>query len=155
MSEFAPEYSKKERFVIIIKHLIWVVPLMLATQYLFFPWFERFVPNSHCYKYGWVTGTDIVFYGLFVGLPLLFALLLLLMEGSRVVKIIQLGQSPLPGEKVFKATKYTYGYRAKIKPFILFLVVMFFLGLSIKGVFSAKQVTNNIDLSKMAKCSVN
>jgi len=51
-----------------------------------------------------------MFYGLFVGLPLTFALLILLIllfEGARAVTMIRLGQSPLLNEKVFKPTQYS------------------------------------------------
>lgn len=152
MNEFAPEYSKKERVILLFKHMAWAVPLFAITKYVFFPWFEAYAENAHCYRYGDITGTQVVFYGLFVGLPLLSAILLFLLEGSNSIKIIRLGQSPLPGEKVFKPTKYRYGFRAKLKPFFLFLCIAFFVCLSIKGLYSANQIINLVNPKELPAC---
>jgi len=152
MNEYAPEYSKRERVVLLLKHIAWVIPLFAITKYQFFPWFKVYAENAHCYRYGNLTGTALVFYGLFVGLPLLFATVLLLLEGANSIKIIRLGQSPLPGKKVFKPTKYTYGFRAKLKPYVLFLCIAFFIGLAIKGVYSADQTISMINPQELPAC---
>lgn len=152
MNEFAPEYSKKERAILLLKHMAWAIPLFAITKYHFLPWFEVYAENAHCYRYGNITGTDLVFYGLFVGLPLLFAIALFLLEGTNSIKIIRLGQSPLPGKKVFKPTKYTYGFRAKLKPFFLIISMVFFVGLAIKGVYSASQTIDMVNSKELPKC---
>ena len=152
MNEFAPEYSKKERVILLLKHMAWAIPLFAITKYHFLPWFEVYAENAHCYRYGNITGTDLVFYGLFVGLPLLFAIALFLLEGTNSIKIIRLGQSPLPGTKVFKPTKYTYGFRAKLKPFFLIISMVFSVGLAIKGVYSASQTINMVNPKELPKC---
>lgn len=152
MNEFAPEYSKKERVILLLKHMAWAIPLFAITKYHFLPWFEVYAENAHCYRYGNITGTDLVFYGLFVGLPLLFAIALFLLEGTNSIKIIRLGQNPLPGTKVFKPTKYKYGFRAKLKPFFLIISMVFFVGLAIKGVYSASQIINMVNPKELPKC---
>lgn len=152
MNEFASEYSKKERVILLLKHMAWAIPLFAITKYHFLPWFEVYAENAHCYRYGNITGTDLVFYGLFVGLPLLFATALFFLEGTNSIKIIRLGQSPLPGKKVFRPTKYTYGFRAKLKPFFLIISMVFFVGLAIKGVYSASQTINMVNPKELPKC---
>lgn len=152
MNAFAPEYSKKERVVLLLKHMALAIPLFFIAKYQFLPWFAVYAENAHCYRYGNITGTDLVFYGLFVGLPLLFAIVLFLLEGTNSIKIIRLGQNPLPGKKVFKPTKYTYGFRAKLKPFFLFLSITFFVGLAIKGVYSASQTINMVNPKELPIC---
>lgn len=152
MSEFAPEYTKQEKLIILLKHLIWAVPLILATQYLFFPWFTEFTDQSHCYQYAGLSGTELMFYGLFVGLPLTFALVVFLLEGARSVTTIRLGQSPLPGEKVFKPTQYSYGIRARIKPIFVLLIVVFLIGFSIKGLFTVQKIIGDLDLKSLPEC---
>lgn len=155
MNEFAPEYSKREKLLFMIKHIAWTIPFIAAVNYAFFPWLRKYAANSHCYKYGEITGTEVIFYGLFVALPLVSAFLLLLFEGNRCIKIIQLGQSPLPGEKVFKPTKYTYGIRVKLKPYCFFLIVIVLLGLSINGIFSANQLIGKVNSNELPKCDIN
>ena len=152
MNEFAPEYSKKERLAILLKHMAWAIPLIVIMNFMFFPWFKVYAENAHCYKYGNISGTEVIFFGLFVGLPLLSAILVALLEGMNCIKILQYGQSPLPGEKVFRPTKYVYGVRAKLKPFLVFIIVAIFIGLSVKGVYSAKQTINSVNVKALPVC---
>src|SRR5690554_8106469 len=93
-----------------------------------------------------------MFYGLFVGLPLTFALLILLFEGARAVTIIRLGQSPLNNENVFKPSQYSYCVRARIKPIFVLLIIVFLIGLSIKGLFSAQQLVSSLDFKTLPDC---
>lgn len=118
---------------------------MQLQSFWFFPWFEDYANNAHCYNYGSFTGVHVVFYGVFVGIPLLSALLVFAVEGPRSIKVIQLGKNPLPNEKVYKSKKYSYGLKARIKPFLLFVVLLFLVGLSIRGIFWANDI---IDLPK-------
>ena len=152
MSEYAPEYSRRERVILIARHLAWLLPLFAVTKYWFFPWLDRYVGNAHCYDYGWVTGVELVYYGIFVGLPLHIVLVFLFVEGRRSYKVIRVGQNPLPGEKVFKPTKYSYGVRAKIKPYLFFMVMAFLIGLSIRGIFWANDIANRIEHENNSKC---
>jgi len=140
MNYYATEYTRKERTMFVLKHLIWVLPLFAVTKFWFLPWLEGYAEVAHCYNYGEFTGIHVVFYGLFVGLPLLSAIILFIGEGPRSIKVIQLGQSPLPNEKVFTPTKYKYGVKAKIKPYIFFAILVFLLGLSVRGVFWANDI---------------
>ena len=152
MNEFAPEYTKKEKIVLMLKHAAWAIPLFATTKYIFFPWFEVYSENAHCYIYGNITGIEVVLYGLFVGLPALSAALLFLLEGRNCINILRCGQSPLPGKKVFNPTKYVYGFRAKLKPLFLFIVMAFFIGLSVKGVYSANQIIIKVNPKELPTC---
>ncbi|WP_372635739.1 hypothetical protein [Alcanivorax jadensis] len=137
MAEWAPQYSKAERIRLLLFHAAWAVPLFLLTEFFFFPWFERYLETAHCHRYGAFNGLELVLYGLFIGLPLGLALLVLAIEGRHSFQILRLGQLPLPGEKVFRPTRYVYGHRARIKPLIFFLLVVFLCGVSVQGFFWA------------------
>lgn len=154
MNEFAPEYSKRERIAFAIKYLTLGVIVVGLVQYQFLPWLQRYIPTAHCYKYGEITGTEVVFYGLFVGLPLFGAIIMLLLEGPNCIKIIRLGQSPLPGQKVLKPTRYIYGQRAKLKSYFFLLAVLLLLGLAGKGVFWASDTASRIDPNKTLDCTM-
>lgn len=156
MSEFAPEYTKRERVALLLKHGSWILPLVVFTQFFLIPWIADYALLAQCYSYGNFTRADIILYGCFVVLPLLFALTLWLIEGQRSLNIIRLGQSPLPGEKVFRRTRYTFGWRAKIKAYLLLAVVIFLLLLAVKGIFSVKAFVFNpaaMDCAKAAPVS--
>lgn len=156
---YAPEYTTKEKWVLVCKHLAWAIPLVVIAKFWFFPWFERFSSNAHCYHFTWVgfgdfTGVHLVSYGMFVGYPLILALMLFLFEGYRNIKIIQLGQTPLPNEKVLKPTKYTYGLKAKIKSYLFFTMLLFLLGVASWGFFAAKDILSNAEKKQEVSCSV-
>lgn len=144
MNEYAPEYSKKERINFLLKHMLWALPLYIVTDFWFFDWLSEFSDNSNCYYLWGLTGTHIVFYSLFVGIPLSLLLVILALEGPRSIKIIKLGQNPLPNEKVFKKTKYKYGFKAKIQPIIIIFIVIYLLAFAVWGYMQAYNITQDI-----------
>jgi hypothetical protein len=81
-----------------------------------------------------------VFYFVFVVLPIGSALTIFAIEGRRCIKVIQVGQNPLPNEKVLRKTKYRYGARAKIQPYAVFLILLFMVGLGVRGIFWANEI---------------
>ena len=144
MNNFAPEYTKRERISLILKIVAWMIPAYLVVQFWFFDWLSEYAANAHCYQYGNINGVHLLFYGLFVFMPLSFALLLFLIEGRRSLKVMKLGQNPLPNEKVLRPTKYRYGIAAKIQPLAIFSIMIFLIGLSIWGGFQAHALTQDI-----------
>jgi hypothetical protein len=144
MREYAPEYTKRERIIYVLKLLAWVIPIALFLKLWFFEWLTEFSRNANCYNYGSINGVHLVVYGLFVIMPLSFALVLFLIEGRRSIKIIKLGQNPLPNEKVLNPTKYKYGFAAKIQPFIMLSSILCLVGISVWGGFQAYETSKNI-----------
>ncbi|WP_148271126.1 hypothetical protein [Cycloclasticus sp. P1] len=142
--EFAPEYTKKERFWLIAKSLLWFVPILSFCQLWFFDWLGEYAKVAHCYEYGPVKGTHIIIYGLFVGLPFTLAIMLFGFEGVKAIKVIKIGQFPLPGQKVFKPTKYKYGNVARVNGAIVIGALVFLLGLAAWGVGQAKEISRDI-----------
>jgi hypothetical protein len=140
MSEYAPEYTRKERLRIVAVHSAWVIPGFFVVEYWFIPWLTDYADQAHCYDYGRFTGSELLLYSVFVGLPVVTGLLVLVIEGKRSLQILRIGQSPLPGEKVFRPTKYTYGLRAKVRPFMVICMVVSLLILSLMGVSSVREI---------------
>lgn len=150
MSEYAPQYTRSERIRLLLKYSIWAGPLVLLTHFAFLPWLRGYAARAHCYDYGPVNGLQLVFYGLFVGLPALITLTLYAVEGPRSIKILRGGQSPLPGEKVFRPTKYRYGGRARIRPVLLMLIMLLLVGLALRGLFWAEEIIAKAPLDRAA-----
>ena len=144
MSVYAPEYTKSERIRIALKLLAWTLPIFLGAKVWFFDWLAEFAKNANCYNYANINGVHFVFYGLFVFMPLSLAIVLFLVEGRRSIKVLKLGQNPLPNEKVFRPTKYKYGAAAKVQPLLLIFIIMFLTGLSVWGGFQAHKLTKAI-----------
>ena len=72
------------------------------------------------------------------------AIIIALFEGPRSIKIMRLGQNPLPNEKVFKKTKYKYGGKAKIQPVVIFCSIGLLFVFSIWGSLQAYKITQDI-----------
>jgi len=151
--QYAPIYTTEERIKYFIRHSLWVVPLYLAVQFWFIPSLEEYSKIAHCINYGKFTGLHVVFYGLFVGLPVLMALILFLSVGIRSLKIIKLGQSPLPNEKVFTQTEYIYGSKAKLKAYGVFIYILFILGGGVLGYFSANEIISGVSNTSTKECN--
>jgi len=144
MNNYAPEYTKRERIVFVLKQILWFVPLYAAAKLWFFDWLAKYSANANCHHYGNITGVHLVMYGVLVGLPLSCAIIIAMLEGHRSIKIIKLGQNPLPEEKVFIKTKYKYGYKAKIQPVSIFFFIGFFILFSVWGTMQAYKLTQDI-----------
>ena len=137
MDQWAPQYTRRERLRLLAFHGAWALPLLLITQFGFFPWFETFVETAPCRQVGPLSALSVLIYGIFVGLPGSFVLVILAIEGRHSLRVWQLAQHPLPDEKVLKPTRYVYGRRARLRPLVFLLVVLAVTGLAIQGLFWA------------------
>ena len=144
MEQWAPQYSRGERLKLLAFHGAWALPLFLLTQFVFFPWFETFVETAPCRRAGPFSALEMLIYGIFVGLPGSFVLVVLAIEGRHSLRVWQLAQHPLPDEKVFKPTRYVYGRRARLRPLLFLLVILMVTGLTIQGVFWAGEFLDRL-----------
>ncbi len=144
MSNEAPLYTTRERMLILVKILAFFIPLFLLSWLWLFPWLEAYAETAHCRFYGDLTGVHLLLYGIFVGGPLSLALLILLFEGPRSLRVLRVGQNPLPGEKVLRRTPYRYGWQARLKPLVLLACVLTIIGFSVWGGYQASELTANV-----------
>jgi len=144
MSEFAPLYSRRERVAILLKILAAAVPVYIAGYYWIFPWLRRYAKTANCDGFGAFNGLELLLYGLFVGMPLLMAALLWLIEGRRGLRVWRLGQSPLPGEKVLRRTRYRFGAAARIRPLAVLAIIALLVGVSFRGGLEANRLLREI-----------
>jgi hypothetical protein len=80
-----------------------------------------------------ISGTSILFYGLFVAMPLLTAAIVLLAMGRRGLKILSTGQVPPAGERVFRKTRIKRGVRAHFIGWLHVLACTPFIGIALWG----------------------
>jgi len=144
MSEFAPLYSRRERLVIVSKILAVAVPVYVAGYHWIFPWLRGYAKTANCDQLGAFSGLELLLYGVFVGMPLSMAVLLWLVEGRHGLRVWRLGQSPLPGEKVLRKTRYRYGAAARIRPLAAFAIIALLVGIAIRGGFEAHHLVREI-----------
>ena len=139
---YSPEYTQKEKVSMVIKYGSWMLLFYLCFQYYFLPWLSNYAGSTHCYNYGgsYISGAHFIWYGIFTLLPLSIAFSLFLLEGRRSIKILKIGQNPLPNEKMFQSTKYKYGFSAKMQPLGLLLIILLLIILSVWGSFQVPEL---------------
>ena len=144
MNDFAPLYTTRERVQLVLKILAVATPVYLLSQFWLFPWLQNYASFANCHTYGDINGVHLLMYGIFVFSPLSLALLIWLLEGKRCLRILRVGQNPLPGEKVLRKTRYRYGRAAMFHPIMLFSIIAVLIGFSVWGSFQAKKITRII-----------
>lgn len=82
-------------------------------------------------------GRFVVWYGLFIGIPLSAALIVAGTTGYRGYKVLRDGQAPPKGEKVFKPTRIVRGVKAKMIGYLQLFSFVPLLAFAIWGGFQA------------------
>ncbi|MCW3107700.1 MAG: hypothetical protein JWQ09_2206 [Segetibacter sp.] len=139
--EYAPLYSNSERLKLLVIHVCCLIPCFLFSQFYFFPTFKEFSEHAECHEIASINGVKLVFFGLFVGLPLVLAFSLFLLEGLRSIRAFKAAQHPPPNEKTFTLTPYKYGRAAKVTATIPFLFILFLLCFCVWGGYQANSLT--------------
>ena len=144
MADFAPLYSTRERLWLALKLLAVAIPVYLAGYYWLFPWLREYAKTANCDQIAIFSGLELLLYGLLVGAPLSMAGLIWLIEGRHSLQVWRLGQSPLPGEKVLRKTRYRFGARARIRPLVVFSTLALLAGIALRGSFVAAELVQEI-----------
>ena len=144
---YAPIYTKQERINLVLKYGSWILPFFIVMQYYFFPWLKEYAKNANCQFYFGesISGIQLLIFGTFALIPLSFAIVIILIEGKRSVKILKTGQNPLLNEKVLRPIKYKYGAAAKIQPFAIIIVIISLIFVSIWGGLQAQKLIKTIE----------
>lgn len=144
-TEYAEQYTTRERVKHIGIALGIVVPLVLAAELWAFPALRDFADRSYCYEWKGVNGTTLLMYGVFVGLPLGSALVMGVPAALFGARIIRDKQMPPHGQKVFKRTKIRRGRLAVAAGWAHMLPLVFFIGLARWGEIQADKLLADFD----------
>ena len=136
--DYAPEYSHAERIRFVVRGVIAGALIVAVCQLWFFPLLREFSADAHCRSVLGVSGIAVVFYGVFVGVPLQAALLLAAFVGRRGYKVLREGRLPPAGEKVFRPTPVIRGTRAKMLGYVYLLAAAPLFGMAVWGSFQAQ-----------------
>ncbi|NHZ93197.1 hypothetical protein F2P45_29915 [Massilia sp. CCM 8733] len=141
-SEFAEQYTRAERLRLGLLILPAGLALLVATKLWFFPALAAFAASAECREIGGVNGITLLMYGLFVGLPLLLALVLGATVGVAGYKSLRSGQFPPAGTKVLRPTRIRRGRRATLTGAACLLLALAPLALAAWGWFQAGAQTD-------------
>lgn len=143
-NHFAPQYTMRERLRLVLILVAICLPIYLLGEFWFFDWLRDYAANANCHFYGSLTGVHLLFYSLFVGSPLSLVMLILAFEGRRSLRVLRLGQNPLPGEKTLRKTRYKSGWAARVQPGLLLAATIVLIGMSLWGVHQAQRLTQSV-----------
>ena len=152
--EFAEEYTKSEAIRFIVIAMIAGALVVFLSESWLFPWWREFATSAPCRKIMGIEGLTVLWYGLFVGLPLHIAVLIVATIGWRGYKILRDGQVPPIKEKVFRPTKIRRGSIAKLIGYMHLSAAIPLLALAIWGGFQAEELSNT-KRSKADDCAAN
>lgn len=150
--DYVEQYSLRER-------LRWVgigLSLFGAVHLFWKHWglarWDAFASNPHCYQLLGMEGVHLLFYGMFVGVPLTLALLGVLFGSRRGLRVLRDGQSPYKGEKVFQRTRIKRGGRARLIGWVQLLAPLGFLGIALWGMPTAHGLITTFSGEPAVRC---
>lgn len=139
--EFAEEYTLIERIRFIVIGTLVGLLIVFSSKNWLFPWIEEFSGSAACREVLGIDGLVVLWYGLFVGLPLHATILVIVTLGWRGYKILRDNQVPPAKEKVFKPTKIRRGSEARRIGYIHLSAFLPFLMLTVWGSFQAAEIS--------------
>lgn len=131
--EFAELYTTTDRIKFFVMYIVIGGALITLSKLFFFPWLKQFSSTAHCQTIVGMNGLVLLWYGIFIGIPLLAGILVASFMGYRGYKVLRDGQAPPIGEKVFKATRIVRGTKAKIIGYLQLFSFAPFLAFSVWG----------------------
>ncbi len=137
----APLYSKQERNRLFIISLLLGLVGWIFHHYWLSPVLNQFANTAHCQTYLGFNGIAWLWYGLFVGLPLLIFVIFAGFGWPNGLKVLRDGQYPAKGKKVFRPTKIQYGTKAKFIGWLQLLAPLVCLALAVWGGGQAQELT--------------
>jgi hypothetical protein len=144
LPEFAQEYDFRDRVRLVLLGLAIGAAVILPFKLWLLPAFVAFAASGKCQSVFGMPGSMLISYGLFVGLPLSFALVLAGMGGRNGFKILRDGQYPPIGVKVLRRTRIRRGAAARRIGYLNLLMFTPFLALAIWGLFQSETLAELI-----------
>lgn len=150
--EFAPKHSRATKIRVVALYLLAGGATVLLSQAWLFPALSAFASSADCREVFGVSGVKVLFYGLFLGVPLFCALVVGLTIGRRGYRILRDGQLPPIGEKVFRPTRITRGTKAKWAGYLHLFSPLPLLAIAVWGLPQAHQLSR-MSLDPQRKCA--
>ncbi len=138
VEEFAEEHTNAERIQFVALGTLAGALTIGACKLWFFPWLSAFSASAPCRSVFGFSGATVLAHGLFIGMPLFAALLVIVTVGLRGLRIVREGRVPTSGEKVFRRTRIQRGAKAKVIGYAHVFAATPMLALSIWGTYQAE-----------------
>jgi uncharacterized membrane protein len=143
--EYAVEFTKRQKLIRILLAVLLGLFFVVTHNKWVFPFISWYAETAHCHKPLGYSGIAVLWYSLFVGMPLLCAFIIGVFTVPVGYKGIVQKQFPPKGMKVYKPTKIYRGWNAKLRSVSYLLVPTFFILFSIWGYFQVDQLPHEVD----------
>jgi hypothetical protein len=152
LPEFAEEHSLPDKVRLILIYLATGAAAVFAAKAWLFPAIREFAGLAPCREVLGIPGVNVLFYGLFVGMPLTFALVVGLTMGRRGYRILRDGQVPPVGEKVFRPTRVERGRKARWMGYVHLLAPLLLIGIAAWGLPQASRLIASVHPDAARDC---
>lgn len=148
LPEFAELYTFRERVRMAVCGAVIGAAVILSWKLWLLPAFKAFIASAPCRTLLGVSGTSLLWYGLFVGLPLSSACILGLIYGHYGLRILRDGQAPPVGAKVLRPTRIRRGAAARRIGYLCLLAPTPLLAIAVWGYFAAQSLPHGLNHAK-------
>ena len=149
--EYAEEFSKPEKIKRICLAMLLGVLGLIINEKWYLPFINWYVSTVHCHTPFGYSGISVMWYSIFVGLPLLCAFIIGVFSIPIGCKGLMHKQFPPKGMKVYNPTKILRGWKGNVKSIFFLLIPISLILFSVWGYFQAtdllQKVPNDFDYS--------
>ncbi|WNO60206.1 hypothetical protein [Rheinheimera sp. MMS21-TC3] len=150
--EFAEEFSKVEKVKRVILYVLLGAFIVISHQKWLLPYISWYANTAYCHTPFGYSGVTVLWYGLFVGLPIFCAILVAAYSVPNGIKGLRDGQFPPKGVKVYKPTKIIRGRPSKVKSLGHLIAPLLFVVIGIWGSFQVENLPNDPDSFDYSVC---
>jgi hypothetical protein len=142
--EFAELYTLRERVRLVLIGLAIAGAVLVPFHIWLLPMLEDFAAHVSCRRVAGVEGPTVLFYGIFVGMPLAIAAALALVCIPHGLRVLREGQFPLKGQKVTRPTRIRRGLTARRWAYGSMAVPAVFIAIAVWGSFQVPKIVEEI-----------
>jgi hypothetical protein len=151
---FAEEFSKKEKLERVTLHIILGTFVVITHQKWVLPYIEWYANTAYCHSPLGYSGITVLWYSLFVGLPVFCSILVGGYSVPVGVKGLRDSQFPPKGVKVYKPTKIIRGWSSKAKSLAHLLSPLLFVAIGVWGSFQVDNLPNSPEKFDYSVCRI-
>lgn len=140
-AEFAEEHTRAARIRFVVIGILIGALVVISSKTWLFPWFGEFAKSAPCRTVFGIQGVTVLWYGMFVGIPLHVLVLFGAPVAWRGYRVLRDGQFPPIKEKVYRPTKIQRGAKAKLIGYLHLSVFLPLLAFTIWGRFQAAEMS--------------
>lgn len=142
--EYAEEFTQKEKYQRIALTMLFATFIVITHEKWVFPFISWYASTAHCHTPLGFSGASVLWYSVFVGLPLLCAIVIGVVSIPLGIKGLRDKQFPPQGIKVYKPTKIMRGWKATVKSAMHLVIPIALILMSIWGIFQAGKMPVNV-----------